>query len=151
MRNADKSTCASEEEKKAYVPPKSIADGLLCTSLETGLCSSHCMNSYCFWGKARDRNKRRTQKSQSVVHLGKNVLEVWELIIVITLQVLNCVQTECVRTVLTVFPVTCKAEKCLANSDCSAKKSEALQTTIWAVFINVLESNVNFLNSRIKH
>lgn len=46
-----------------------------------------------FWGRARERNKRNTQKSQSVVHLGEKssflTSEVWELVIVITLQVLR--------------------------------------------------------------
>lgn len=35
------------------------------------------------------------------------------------------------RTVLIVFPMTCKAEKCLTNSDCSAKRSIADKHLGW--------------------
>lgn len=78
---------------------------------------------YGFWGRARERNKRKTQKSQSVVHLGKKVPS-WLLRYESYSHHTTSAQSV-QRTILIVFPVTCKAEKCLTNSDCSAKRSTA--------------------------
>lgn len=81
----------------------------------------------CFWGRTRARNKRKNSEITVSCAFGgkKFLLDFWGVRVNYSHHTTSAQSMQ--STILIIFPMTCKAEKCSANSDCSAKKKHCRQ------------------------
>lgn len=101
-------SCLSAEMRWAECSDQASCRGFSVSAKRVEYAALIAPDLHCFWGGARGRNKRRTQKSINCAFGEESSFltsEVWELIIVITLQVLS-VQ----RTLLIAVPLTSKVQ-----------------------------------------